>query len=507
MDVLYGVMAGFVGGGTTIRVPEGGKVLMNYAPNLPQTWMTAFRGRSQINFSSRAVEITVDRIAAGEILWASVHELGHNFGRYPEFDSEWTADFLAMFASIRTGIPLVDNHVRIQENNGRFESWAQNEYNWAQQKDYDWEGQSPNYNARFASILTCAVFGFVREDGGWNTISKVFASYYDDSYPYAEQRYQHSSRRIAGCHEFLDRIDYFGGVDFRRQYLDYSDWLEVLESEFRLQTVGVSIRISGERYDIGATGIDLRRGRITDVDVERLMHFPYLEELRLDGNQITDLAPLGRLTNLRELYLVSNQITDLTPLSTLTNLRRLDVSSNQITDVRPLRRMTNLTWLGLRNNQISDLSPLRNLVRLERLDLNGNPIRLVQVRELQEFLPASRMNHDAPDVHCEGCGEFDCVCSCHSCGERPCRRCNVCGGYGCTCALMGRILGNYEVKVGDAVEILKFVVELDSVIDNNPTAWSAALVTGGDKPTIADAVEILKYVVGLPSKLDFWRDI
>ncbi|MCJ8283365.1 MAG: leucine-rich repeat domain-containing protein [Rivularia sp. ALOHA_DT_140] len=76
--------------------------------------------------------------------------------------------------------------------------------------------------------------------------------------------------------------------------------------------------------------------------------------LDLSSNKISDLSPLGRLTNLRELYLSYNQISDLSPLSQLTNLNFLFLESNQISDLSPLSQLTNLTWLFVGGNPIKN---------------------------------------------------------------------------------------------------------------------------------------------------------
>jgi hypothetical protein len=61
--------------------------------------------------------------------------------------------------------------------------------------------------------------------------------------------------------------------------------------------------------------------------------------------------------------------------------------------------------------------------------------------------------------------------------------------------------GETTPSISGAVEILKFVVKLDSVISETGV-WHAAMIAdrpGGDStPGISDAVEILKWVVRLP---------
>jgi hypothetical protein len=100
-----------------------------------------------------------------------------------------------------------------------------------------------------------------------------------------------------------------------------------------------------------------------------------LNRLLLQGNNITNLAPLANLTTLEHLYLSGNHsITDISPLSSLTRLKRLYLDFNRISDIRPLAGMTALTHLGLTHNSISDVNPLAGLHNLEVLHIQYNSI-------------------------------------------------------------------------------------------------------------------------------------
>ena len=66
---------------------------------------------------------------------------------------------------------------------------------------------------------------------------------------------------------------------------------------------------------------------------------------------------------------------------------------------------------------------------------------------------------------------------------------------------MGHVLGNDVVTVEDALEILKYIVGIDSLVARSARAFRAALITGGETPGTADALEILKFLVGMESKL------
>jgi hypothetical protein len=59
-----------------------------------------------------------------------------------------------------------------------------------------------------------------------------------------------------------------------------------------------------------------------------------------------------------------------------------------------------------------------------------------------------------------------------------------------------------SIGIGDALQILRFVVGLDSIIDECDAAFQAALIVSTDTPGIGDALQILRHVSGLPSELD-----
>ncbi len=119
-----------------------------------------------------------------------------------------------------------------------------------------------------------------------------------------------------------------------------------------------------------------RRG-ITDLTgIEYALN---LNNLGLQGNNITNLAPLASLKTLEYLFLSGNKagnnsITDISPLSSLTRLKRLYLDFNRISDIRPLADLTALTHLGLAYNTISDVNPLAGLYNLEILHIHNNSI-------------------------------------------------------------------------------------------------------------------------------------
>ena len=112
--------------------------------------------------------------------------------------------------------------------------------------------------------------------------------------------------------------------------------------------------------------------------------------LSLSYCEITDVAPLTKLTQLTELYLIDNQIIDVAPLANLTQLNNLDLTLNQIIDVAPFTKLTQLSSLELRCNQISDVASLANLTQLTVLNLYYNQI--IDVAPLANLTQLNSLN-------------------------------------------------------------------------------------------------------------------
>jgi hypothetical protein len=136
---------------------------------------------------------------------------------------------------------------------------------------------------------------------------------------------------------------------------------------------------------------------------------------------------------------------------------------------------------------------------------------------------------------CNGEESDDCVCVCQICDDAGCIACCVvCDTLqGCVCVVcewcerlncnsihcLGDVTGNGKVEVQDALQILRFLVELSNVIsfegEENDDARLASIIyifpehlqslNNRYYPVVDDALQILRYLVKLPSNLEFWR--
>ncbi|MEG0753398.1 MAG: protein kinase, partial [Angelakisella sp.] len=99
-------------------------------------------------------------------------------------------------------------------------------------------------------------------------------------------------------------------------------------------------------------------GTVTDLsDVAKLTG---LENLILDGQQITDVTQLSELP-LRNVSLCANQITEITPLAGCAELTSLRLEGNPIDDISVVAELPNLTWLDINHTRVTDISPIAQL--------------------------------------------------------------------------------------------------------------------------------------------------
>ena len=154
-------------------------------------------------------------------------------------------------------------------------------------------------------------------------------------------------------------------------------------------------------YSLNADGqvIALSLSYCEITDVAPLTKLTQLTELYLISNEIVDVAPLANLTQLTELYLSYNQIIDVAPLANLTQLTKLNLDRNQIIDVAPLANLTQLKSLSLISNQIIDVAPLAKLTQLKSLSLGSNQIiDVAPLAKLTQLKSLSLISNQIIDV-------------------------------------------------------------------------------------------------------------
>ena len=113
-------------------------------------------------------------------------------------------------------------------------------------------------------------------------------------------------------------------------------------------------------------------------------------ELRIVGQNISDISAVQLLPELKSLDLSMNAISNVYPFifsDCRDKLTYLNLSSNAISDLTPLAMLSHIETLDLAYNQISSLQPLMTLSTLKSLRLTGNPLSIQEINMLCYVLP------------------------------------------------------------------------------------------------------------------------
>ena len=98
-----------------------------------------------------------------------------------------------------------------------------------------------------------------------------------------------------------------------------------------------------------------------------------MQELKIDNNEVADLAPLSSLTKLTKLTMTNNKVASIEPLAHLANLSVLLASGNPIASTKPLANLTHLTQVSVDSKStafdISDFA--KSAGTLTTLQLSG----------------------------------------------------------------------------------------------------------------------------------------
>lgn len=158
------------------------------------------------------------------------------------------------------------------------------------------------------------------------------------------------------------------------------------------RTVNDTVSIENDLKPFIGTGqnryIEMRNMGIRSI--EGLQYFENIHGLLLEGNQLTDIAPLAQFSSLTALSLSRNNITDINMLSSHTGLTELYLNNNSIENTNVLYSLRNLTHLNLNNNEIKHLDNLElmgNMVELSVMnnEITGSLISLSSMNKLEEL--------------------------------------------------------------------------------------------------------------------------
>ena len=129
-------------------------------------------------------------------------------------------------------------------------------------------------------------------------------------------------------------------------------------------------------------------------DITLVGELTNLEQLEFEGGDISDPAPLAKLTKLWVLQIHNCGLKDFSALSGMDSLEELLASSNKVSNLSSLKGLTKLKVLALNGNLIKDPVPLSGLKSLKWVDLKGNPISQEAIGALKRSLPKCKIEHD-----------------------------------------------------------------------------------------------------------------
>jgi Leucine-rich repeat (LRR) protein len=142
---------------------------------------------------------------------------------------------------------------------------------------------------------------------------------------------------------------------------------------------GVTLGLDGT--DLVVKEINLPSNNLSGKLSDSLVNLPFLEILKLDGNQITgELNPLSSSILLKEIGLNNNKLNDTIPnwIGDLTNLEKLRLANNTLVSSIPteIGNLANLTQLRLEGNKLRGELPtsFTSLTALTDLNLSFNAL-------------------------------------------------------------------------------------------------------------------------------------
>ncbi|HTX87526.1 MAG TPA: hypothetical protein VMC08_00925 [Bacteroidales bacterium] len=135
---------------------------------------------------------------------------------------------------------------------------------------------------------------------------------------------------------------------------------------------GVKVPVDGGRVYSLLTGIVTRK----DIDIS--------------GNKaVTDITPLGKLSDLREVNLSGTGVSDLMPLRNLNDLESLDISGTPVDSLEALRYSSKIRVLKFNHTKVPSLELLTLFPGMEVLDFSYTPVSsagpLKDLTEIQDL--------------------------------------------------------------------------------------------------------------------------
>jgi len=192
----------------------------------------------------------------------------------------------------------------------------------------------------------------------------------------------------------------------------YNNFMYLISDDFYyvLQNNGIEITKNNFADSLNKVRLlEIKEESLTsEIDLNGIQCFPYLNQLELEGKGIKDISPLIDLKRIETLIINNTRIFDLEPLTNMTKLKNLtitntktleslsgienfkrleyvDLSNNGLIDVKQLGSLNRLTEIVLNNNKISDITELKSLPQLKKLHVEQNKIDFNKTSEFEGF--------------------------------------------------------------------------------------------------------------------------
>ncbi len=108
----------------------------------------------------------------------------------------------------------------------------------------------------------------------------------------------------------------------------------------------------------------------TNDDLKSLAKVPWLKNLEIRSDKVTDITPVAQLKSLVRFNAWScGGITDIKPLAAHVELVEVNLFMTKVADITPLAKMTKIEELNLYATAVTDISTLKNLKKLKNLNL------------------------------------------------------------------------------------------------------------------------------------------
>jgi hypothetical protein len=97
---------------------------------------------------------------------------------------------------------------------------------------------------------------------------------------------------------------------------------------------------------------------------------PWLRELLLRSEKVTDVSVVAKLTQLRKFdAYASSGVTDIRGFEALSELTELSLYMTKVADIAPVAKLTKLELLNLYATEVTDIAPIAGLTALKELNL------------------------------------------------------------------------------------------------------------------------------------------